>query len=101
MWWDGYEHGDGAISYPGGEKIEGTWSTGEPFTVKRFDKKENLVFMMIEDVPYEGDLKNDKPWNVNVYDGRPLNLVGQFINGDWNEGIPYGNGIQYFINSVN
>ena len=101
MWWDGYEHGDGTRLYPNGERIEGTWSVGEPFTVKRFDKKGNLVFMMIEDVPYEGEFKNDKPWNVNVYDGRPLNLIGQFTNGNWNEGIPDGNGIQHFINSDN
>jgi len=97
MFWDGWYQGQGTIYFPDGRKVEGIFCYDHPYTVNYLDENGNTTKMIVEEELFKGEFKNHKPWNVPRYDGspvRPQNLIGQYIKGEWIEGIPDGMGIK-------
>ena len=64
--------GQGTFTFSNGQKYEGQWKAG------RMDGEGTLT--QVNDIKLSGNWKKDRPWNINVYEGRGQ-IIGKFVNG--------------------
>ena len=69
---NGKMEGQGTFTFSNGQKYVGQWKVG------RMDGEGTLT--QVNGIKLSGNWKKDRPWNINVYEGRGQ-IIGKFVSG--------------------